>query len=65
MNFDEDLIRIVTALSFAMIKQPNINGEQFISDFLEAIEGVSQSPENVSEIARELVKVMSVALKYK
>ena len=53
----------LAALAAALCKQPGVNGQQLLQDFLESIEGISQSPGEVGEVGKTVAGLMSATLK--
>ncbi|WP_228897838.1 hypothetical protein [Acidovorax sp. Leaf73] len=52
----------ITALAAALCKQPGIDGQKLRLDFLDALEGIANSPEGVGSIGRDIASVMSSVL---
>lgn len=53
----------LAALAAALCKQPNINGQQLLQDFLEGLEGIAQSPTGVGVVGKTVAGLMDSVLK--
>jgi hypothetical protein len=62
MSLDVQVGFTLAAMAAALCKQPGINGQQLLHDFLEALEGIAQSPSEVGEVGRTVASLMSSTL---
>ena len=62
MSLDIQVGFALAAMSAALCKQPGINGQQLLHDFLEALEGIAQSPGEVGEVGKTVAGLMSSTL---
>jgi hypothetical protein len=53
----------LTALATALCKQSSIDGQQLRLDFLDILEGISQSPENVGAVGKNIAYLMDSLLR--
>lgn len=63
VSMDMQVGYALAALAAALCKQPGINGQQLLHDFLENLEGIAQSPGEVGEVGKTVAGLMSVTLK--
>lgn len=62
MSLDMQVGFTLAAMAAALCKQPGINGQQLLNDFLEALEGIAQSPGEVGEVGKTVAGLMSSTL---
>lgn len=62
MPIDMQVGFALAAMASALCKQPGINGQQLLQDFLEALEGIAQSPGQVGEVGKTVAALMSSTL---
>ena len=62
MSMDMQVGYALAALAAALCKQPGINGQQLLQDFLENLEGIAQSPGEVGEVGKTVAGLMSATL---
>ncbi len=62
MSLDMQVGFALAAMAAALCKQPGINGQQLLQDFLEALEGIAQSPGEVGEVGKTVAGLMSSTL---
>lgn len=53
----------LAAFAAAMCKQPGVNGQLLLQDFLESLEGIAQSPGAVGTVGKTVAGVMDTILK--
>lgn len=63
MSMDMQVGFALAAMAAALCKQPGINGQQLLQDFLENLEGIAQSPGEVGEVGKTVAGLMSTTLK--
>jgi len=61
-SFDHQIAIALTAFAAAICKQPSIDGQRLRIDFLDALEGLAQSPEGVETVGRQISSVMNSIL---
>ena len=62
MSLDIQVGFALAALASALCKQPGINGQDLLHDFLEGLEGISKSPGEVGEVGKTVAGLMSNTL---
>ena len=53
----------LTAFASALCKQPSIDGQKLRMDFLDALEGLAQSPDGVETVGLQIASLMDMTLK--
>lgn len=63
MPMDYQAATAITALAAALCKQPGIDGQKLRMDFLDALEGIAQTPGNVGTVGRTIASLMDTTLR--
>lgn len=63
MPMDMQVGFALAAFAAAMCKQPGINGQLLLQDFLEVLEGIARSPSAVGTVGKNVAGVMDAILK--
>lgn len=61
-SLDAQATMAIIALAAALCKQPGIDGQKLRLDFLDALEGLADSPAGVGSIGRDIAAVMASVL---
>ena len=62
-SFDVQVGYALAALASALCKQPGINGQMLLQDFLDALEGIAKTPGEVGVVGQTVAGVMNSTLK--
>lgn len=62
MSLDMQVGYALAAMAAALCKQPGINGQQLLQDFLDDLEGIAQSPGEVGIVGQTVAGLMAVTL---
>ncbi|MGB6097884.1 MAG: hypothetical protein WBF95_16505 [Comamonas thiooxydans] len=63
MPMDYQAATALSALAAALCKQPGIDGQKLRMDFLDALEGIAQTPGNVGMVGRTIASLMDTTLR--
>ena len=62
-SLDQQTITVVAALAAALCKQPDIDGQKLRMDFLDALEGLAKSPDQVNSLGKDMAALMEAVLR--
>lgn len=63
MPMEYQVATALTALAEALCKQPGIDGQKLRLDFLDALEGIAQTPGNVGTVGKTIASLMDTTLR--
>ena len=62
-GIDHQAAIALTALASALCKQPGIDGQKLLHDFLDDLEGLAGAPEEVETVGKSMAGLMDSMLK--
>lgn len=63
MPMEYQVAMALTAFAAALCKQPGIDGQKLRMDFLDVLEGIAQTPDNVGTVGKTIASLMDTTLR--